>query len=71
MPKVIGGLLALIALSASLLAGVDPWGTLLRGFIAYVVGLFLAQLWYVFFTIRVTDQEVAIEETPQTEAGQG
>jgi len=53
LPKVIGGLLALIALAASTLAQVDPWTTLFRGFVAYAVGGFLTQLWYVFFTVRV------------------
>jgi len=53
MPKVIGGILALVALGASILAKVDPLDCLLRGFIAYVVGSIATQLWYVFFTVRV------------------
>jgi len=53
MPKIVGGLLALTALSASIFAGVGPIDTLIRGFVAYLVGLLATQLWYVFFTIRV------------------
>lgn len=54
MPKVIGGLLALVALSAAMLSGADPLQCLIRGAIAYVVGVFATQLWYVFFTLRIT-----------------
>lgn len=52
MPKVIGGILAILALGASLLAQVDPVTTLMRGLIAYVIGSFCTQVWYLFFTIR-------------------
>ena len=53
MPKLVGATLALIALAASILAQVGPIDCLLRGMVAYIVGRFATQLWYVFFTIRV------------------
>lgn len=52
MPKVIGGILAILALGASLLAEVDPTTTLMRGLVAYIIGSFCTQVWYLFFTIR-------------------
>ncbi len=59
MAKVIAGILALVALAASILSGVEPVACLLRAVIAYVVGWFAAQLWYVFFTIRVQSHHPA------------
>lgn len=53
MPKLIGGILALVALAAGSLGGVDPLYCVLRGIIAYFVGVVATQVWYVFFTIRV------------------
>lgn len=53
MPKVVGGILALTALGASILAGVDPLTCLWRGLLAYLIGSWATQLWYVFFTVRV------------------
>jgi hypothetical protein len=70
MPKVIGGLLALIALATSTVTGADAFTTLTRGAIAYFVGMFLASLWYVFFTIRVA-RPVASEDIEETPVGQG
>ncbi len=45
--------MAVTALGASIFAGVGPVDSLIRGFVAYLVGLLGTQLWYVFFTIRV------------------
>lgn len=69
MAKVVGGILALVALAASILSGVDPVACLLRAAIAYIVGWFAAQLWYVFFTIRVHSdrpKQVAADSREQT-----
>lgn len=64
MAKVIAGIMALVALAASILSGVEPVACLLRGVIAYIVGWTATQLWYVFFTIRV-------EGNPQPVTGEG
>lgn len=53
--------MALAALAAGILSNVDPATCLLRGLIAYVTGLFLTQLWYVFFTIRVQRGPMSIQ----------
>ncbi len=65
MPNVIGGILALAALAASTLSGVEPVTCLLRGFIAYLTGVILTQLWYVFFTIRVNRRGEASGVSPK------
>lgn len=67
MPKVVGGILALFALGASILSQVDPVTSLVRGGIAYGIGVILTQLWYVFFTIRVNpepDRSSQAEQAP-------
>ena len=53
MPKLVGGILALVALGSSLLAHADPITCLLRGATAFIVGIISTQIWYVFFTVRV------------------
>jgi len=63
MPKVIAGMMALAALGVSLLVGVDPLNCVLRGAIAYVVGLFSANLWYAFIEPRTITW--ANEKSPQ------
>ena len=52
MPKVVGGLAALIALAAGILSRVDPLDCLWRAAVAFAVGVIATQIWYVFFTIR-------------------
>jgi hypothetical protein len=54
MPKVIGGILAIVALGASMLAGVDPATTMLRGALAFTLGVIATQVWYICFTVRVS-----------------
>lgn len=53
MAKLVGALAALIALSAGILAQVNSILCLQRAAVAYAVGWFGTQLWYVFFTVRV------------------
>jgi hypothetical protein len=57
MPTLIGGLLALVALATSVFVGVDPLSCIIRGAIAYLVGVACTQLWYVFFAARVLRRE--------------
>lgn len=45
--------MALVALAASIFAGADTTTCLVRGVVAYVVGVICTQLWYVFFATRV------------------
>ena len=45
MAKVIAGLMALVALGASVLSGAEPWTCLARGGIAYIVGNIAGAFW--------------------------
>lgn len=45
MPQIVAGLIALTALAASIFAGLDSVSCLIRGGIAYAVGLLLANIW--------------------------
>lgn len=53
MPTVVGGLAALMALAAGILAKVEPVTTIGRAGLAFVLGWVLTHVWYVFFTVRV------------------
>ncbi len=53
MQTIVAGLMAITAMGASILANVDPIGTVVRGAGAYVVGLLLAGIW----TMVVNPQE--------------
>lgn len=57
--------MAIAALAASMFAGVGPLDCLIRGVIAFAVGVVATQLWYVFFTIRVQRGE-AVESSETT-----
>lgn len=52
MVKLVAGILALIALAASLLSGVDPVECLARGAIAYLVGWIGASVWCALFDVN-------------------
>lgn len=54
MPTLIGGLAALIALAAGIIFNVDPMAMLWRAALAFLLGSIATQLWYVFFTVRVS-----------------
>lgn len=67
MPKLVGALLALLALGASLLVRVEPLDCLLRAGVAYVIGYIATSAWYVFFTVRVgTPDELSLPEVAST-----
>jgi hypothetical protein len=53
MPRLVGGLAALVALAAGILSHVDPVTSVLRALLAFIVGSIATQLWYVFFATRV------------------
>ena len=66
MPKVVGGLAALAALAAGILAQVDPVTCLMRAGLAFLLGFVGTQAWYVFFTVRIQpNAESAHEEIPE------
>lgn len=67
MPKLVGGLAALVALAGGILAHVEPLTCLFRAALAFLLGWLLTQLWYVFFTIRVQPGISATEENVATE----
>jgi hypothetical protein len=67
----IGGLAALVALAAGILASVEPVTIVLRAALAFMLGAILTQMWYVFFTVRVTTtvqdtfiEPAEVDETP-------
>lgn len=62
MPKLVGGLAALLALAGGILAKVEPFTCLGRSALAFILGWLLTQLWYVFFTIRVQPGNANTEE---------
>jgi hypothetical protein len=45
MYTIVAGLMALVAMGASILAHVDPLTTVLRGGLAFLIGLTLASVW--------------------------
>ena len=53
VPKLIGGMSALVALAAGILAKVEPVTCVMRAGLAFLLGLVATQVWYVFFTVRV------------------
>ena len=66
MPKVVGGLLALVALASSIFSGNDPWTCLFRGAIAFIAGSIVSTLW-----VAVTGLKPGVVATADvSEAGQ-
>lgn len=45
MPKVLGGLFAVVALAVCILASIEPWTATLRGIVAYTIGHLFGVLW--------------------------
>lgn len=52
VPRFVGSLTALTALSACVLTGMDPYTTILRGIVAYAAGHFAGALWDAIFGKR-------------------
>ena len=50
LPKIVAGLMSIAALSASVFNGVDPMQCVIRGGIAWVVGMVAGTIWNLFFT---------------------
>lgn len=65
MPTLIGGVAALIALAAGIIYNVDPMAMLWRAALAFVLGSIATQLWYVFFTVRVSGVSIQHEESEE------
>jgi hypothetical protein len=63
MPFVVGGFAAMIALSAGILAHIDPLTSLWRAALAFVLGWIGATVWYVL-TTGGQDQPVEKSEVP-------
>jgi len=51
MPFVVGGIAAMVALAAGVLAKVDPTACLMRALLAFVLGWIGAQLWHVMLIL--------------------
>lgn len=52
-PSLIGSLAAFVALAAGILSRVDPVASVGRACLAYLLGWVLAQVWHVFFAVRM------------------
>lgn len=52
MGNLVGGLMAMVALSVCILQGHDPINSLIKGFIAFAVGKVLAQTWFGFISVK-------------------
>jgi len=65
MSRIVAGILSLVAMGASVLAGNDAMTCLTRGGIAFLAGILLTQVWTAFFSHRspvltlVTNPDVA------------
>lgn len=66
MPRLIGGIAALVALAVGILSSVDPIECIVRAALAFLLGSLATQVWYVFFTVRVSHMEIELE--PEFEA---
>lgn len=58
MQRIVAGLMAITAMGASILADVDPVGTVVRGGVAFLVGMVLAGIW----TMAVDPESVKKKE---------
>ena len=67
VPKLVGGVTALVALSAGILGQVDPLACVGRAMLAFLLGLVGYQVWYVLFTCRLTVAPAKVE-APRVEA---
>ena len=65
MPTLIGGLTAIVALAAGILAKVEPIACTWRAALAFLLGWAGTQVWYVFFTVRI-QREAADGGDPAT-----
>ena len=64
LPKLVGGMMAIAALGASLLQSVDPAHCLIRGGTAYVIGAFAGSIWNLLFTAAPPKEDEPEEEQP-------
>lgn len=51
----------MIALAAGIIFNVDPMAMLWRAALAFLLGSIATQLWYVFFTVRVSGVNLKTE----------
>jgi hypothetical protein len=58
MPLIFGGIAAMVALAAGILAQVDPIASLGRALLAFVLGWIGGQIWYAMFTVQGQSREV-------------
>lgn len=72
--RIVAGSTALVALSASLLSGADPWTCLGRGALAYIAGHMAAGVWCALFppeTVEDLDESESDSSVGQGESGSG
>ncbi len=61
MPKVIGGLFAVVALAVCIVASIEPWTATVRGMVAYAVGHLFGALWESFTGVPGA-RELSVDE---------
>jgi hypothetical protein len=72
--RIVAGSTALVALSASLLSGVDPWTCLGRGALGYVAGHVAAGVWCALFppeSVEDLDEPDSAPDGAVAESGNG
>ena len=62
LPRLIGLVCALVALSASILGNAETWTSLLRAAAAFAIGSILTQIWYAIFAVKVITLSMAKDE---------
>lgn len=67
MQTIVAGLMALTAMGASIISDVDPVTTVVRGAIAFVVGMLLAGVWTMVVMPQSPVDEEDVEEEEEEE----
>jgi|GEM_PF-1728060 len=71
VPKLLGGIFALAALSVCILNGIEPWTATVRGFVAFAVGHIAGAIWESIFGQPggriITSEDFATEDSTKIE----
>lgn len=68
MQTIVAGLMALTAMGASIVSDVDPVTTVVRGSIAFVVGMLLAGVWTMVVLPQDLKKDEAEDEADEVES---
>ncbi len=71
MPKLLGGIFALAALSVCILNGIEPWTATVRGFVAFAFGHIAGAIWESVFGQPggriVTTEDITVQDSTKIE----